>query len=114
MVETKEQLEKMPEVVTDESGEDVAKQMAEMLQKDIDAYEKRIPQLKKELENYTEQLAIDEKLWEILENKDTYKKKETHWLFEDVEGYWELQYQKNMYKLRQAKAQAYGQKEQIV
>ena len=112
MVE-KEQLEKMPEIVNDAEGEVIVEELIDTLERDIVAYEKQLGNLDKELENYEAQLKIDEELWDLLSDRKTYKRLKIDWEFENNERYWDLQFQKHQYKLRQAKAQAYGTRDGI-
>jgi hypothetical protein len=107
MVETKEQIDKMPEITDDSSGKLVAEELKDILERDI--------------ENFKEQFKVAEELWKILENPETYKKCEPAWEFEKNPRYWELQHKQNQYKIRSERHRSqstldgmYHQKEAIL
>lgn len=102
---TQEQLDKMPEIVDDEAGMLTVEEMKINIEKDIEQTVEYIDKIQKDIENYKPQLELAERLWKKLENKDTYKKKESEWLFQDEE-YWEIQYEQNLYKIRDERAKS--------
>lgn len=114
-METKEQLDKMPEVTNDETGELVAENLRDILVTDIEKYEKHLIQLKKDKENYERQLAVDMEMWDILKQPGAFKKIESAMQFEHEKNprYWELVQSKQLEKIRQEEARALGTLEQM-
>ena len=112
MVE-EEQLNKMPEIKGDEVAKMGEEELIDMLEKDIVAYKKQMKALDEELINYVAQLEIDEEIWALISDPKTYKRTQLDWEFEKNPRYWDLQFKKSQFKLRQSQAQARGTKEHI-
>lgn len=104
----------MPEITGDELAEVSEEQLIANLENDIKAYENALESAIKSKENYIAQLELDEKIWAILEAEGSFKRcAEPNFEFEKNEEYWELQRQKNMFKIRESRAQAQGQVKQF-
>ena len=97
---TQEQIDKNPEITGDELGKLSQESLIQTCKDDIETIKKNIEQIKKIKQNHLEQLEIDKKIFAKLSNKETYKKIEPTFIFEDDE-YWELQFEKNQYKIRE-------------
>jgi len=112
-METKEQIDKMPEVTDDLTGEMTVEELKKILVMDIDKYKKHLEQLAKEKVNYAEQLKIDEEIWDIVENPETFKILKPTFEYEALPRYQELQRIKMSYKIRHERAKAKGNVEQM-
>jgi len=112
-METKEQIDKMPEVTDDLTGEMTVEELKKILVMDIDKYKKHLEQLAKEKVNYAEQLKIDEEIWDIVENPETFKILKPTFEYELNPRYQELQRIKMSYKIRYERAKAKGNIEQM-
>lgn len=105
----KENIEYMdaPEITGDELSQVSQEQLVANLESDVRAYERALQQAHKDKENYKVQLELDEKIWAMLEADGSFKRiSQPNFAFEDNPEYWELQRQKNMFKIRQERALA--------
>lgn len=109
---TEEQINKGIET-QDELAQITAEQLLEELENDVQAYEKAVEKAEKDLANYTEQLAVDEQLWAILEKPGSVRKLQPTHEYETDENWFELMHQKQLYQLRQDRAVAEGTVKQL-
>ena len=105
-METKEQIDKGLEITNDEVGKDALEELRIQRVKDVEQAEEYLEKIDKDIENYKPQLELAEELWAILEKKETYKKIEPTWEFEKNPRYWEIQYEQNLYKVRDERAKS--------
>ncbi len=101
-----EQVDMMPEVTNDEIGEVTVEELKKILVQDISQYEDKLVKIEADRKNYKDQLKVDQELWSILLNKDTYKKVNPDYVYEQNPRYWELQYIKLEHKLKSEQMRA--------
>jgi len=93
--------------ITDDELAEVTKEgMLANLKADIEAYKKRIEQIKADKENYETQLEIDRQMWAILERPESIQRIEPAFKYELDPDWYALQHQKQLFKIRMDRATA--------
>ena len=93
----------------DSLGKLTENEMLENLANDVKAHKRQIENSKLDLENYSTQVAFDERIWKILEKDNAIRKIEPTHNFELEEEYWLAMQDKQRYAIKLDRAKAHGQ-----
>jgi len=111
---TNKKEEDEPVQVVEEVAEQLtAEQLKENLENDVKAYTKALGEAHKSLDDYNEQLVIDNQMWDILDKPGSIKRLNPLFEYEKDPKWAELQQQKQYYKIRQDRAIAEGTVKQL-